>query len=35
MADLPELVELTGARRLNIIDRRMVGVDQRLLARLT
>jgi diaminohydroxyphosphoribosylaminopyrimidine deaminase/5-amino-6-(5-phosphoribosylamino)uracil reductase len=34
MADLPELVELTGARRLTITDRRMVGVDQRILARL-
>ncbi len=34
MADLPELVELAGARRLTIIDRRMVGVDQRILARL-
>ena len=34
MADLPELVELSGARRLTITDRRMVGVDQRILARL-
>ena len=33
MADLPELTELSGARRLTIIDRRMVGVDQRILAR--
>ena len=33
MADLPELLELTGAQRLTIIDRRMVGVDQRILAR--
>ena len=33
MADLPELVELAGARRLIITDRRMVGVDQRILAR--
>ncbi|MDP1605826.1 MAG: bifunctional diaminohydroxyphosphoribosylaminopyrimidine deaminase/5-amino-6-(5-phosphoribosylamino)uracil reductase RibD [Rhodocyclaceae bacterium] len=35
MADLPELVELSGARRLTITDRRMVGADQRILARLT
>ncbi len=35
MADLPELVELAGARRLTITDRRMVGVDQRILARFT
>ncbi len=34
MADLPELVELVGARRLVITDRRMIGIDQRLLARL-
>jgi len=34
MADLPELVELSAARRLTITDRRMVGVDQRILARL-
>jgi diaminohydroxyphosphoribosylaminopyrimidine deaminase/5-amino-6-(5-phosphoribosylamino)uracil reductase len=33
MANLPELVELTGARRLIITDRRMVGMDQRILAR--
>ncbi len=32
MADLPELVELSGARRLTITDRRMVGADQRILA---
>jgi diaminohydroxyphosphoribosylaminopyrimidine deaminase/5-amino-6-(5-phosphoribosylamino)uracil reductase len=32
MADLPELVELGAARRLIITDRRMVGVDQRILA---
>lgn len=35
MADLPELSELAGARRLIITDRRMVGADQRILARLT
>jgi diaminohydroxyphosphoribosylaminopyrimidine deaminase / 5-amino-6-(5-phosphoribosylamino)uracil reductase len=34
MADLPELLELAGAPRLNITDRRMVGIDQRILARL-
>ncbi|MDI6746875.1 MAG: bifunctional diaminohydroxyphosphoribosylaminopyrimidine deaminase/5-amino-6-(5-phosphoribosylamino)uracil reductase RibD [Rhodocyclaceae bacterium] len=32
MADLPELMELAGARRLAITDRRMVGTDQRILA---
>lgn len=32
MADLPELVELSGARRLTITDRRMIGADQRILA---
>ncbi|MDO9602531.1 MAG: bifunctional diaminohydroxyphosphoribosylaminopyrimidine deaminase/5-amino-6-(5-phosphoribosylamino)uracil reductase RibD, partial [Rhodocyclaceae bacterium] len=32
MADLPELVELSAAQRLTITDRRMVGVDQRILA---
>jgi diaminohydroxyphosphoribosylaminopyrimidine deaminase/5-amino-6-(5-phosphoribosylamino)uracil reductase len=34
MADLPELVELAGAHRLVITDRCMVGIDQRILARL-
>jgi diaminohydroxyphosphoribosylaminopyrimidine deaminase/5-amino-6-(5-phosphoribosylamino)uracil reductase len=33
MADLPEFTELAEARRLAIIDRRMVGIDQRILAR--
>jgi diaminohydroxyphosphoribosylaminopyrimidine deaminase/5-amino-6-(5-phosphoribosylamino)uracil reductase len=37
MADLPEIVdlgELGGALRLSVIDRRMVGVDQSILARI-
>lgn len=34
MADLPALLDLAGARRLAVVDRRMVGVDQRILARL-
>jgi diaminohydroxyphosphoribosylaminopyrimidine deaminase/5-amino-6-(5-phosphoribosylamino)uracil reductase len=33
MADLPELADLAGARHLTVIDRRMVGPDQRILAR--
>ena len=33
MADLGELTELAGARRLTITDRRMLGQDQRIIAR--
>jgi diaminohydroxyphosphoribosylaminopyrimidine deaminase/5-amino-6-(5-phosphoribosylamino)uracil reductase len=33
MAELPMLADLAGARRLKVLDRRMLGVDQRILAR--
>jgi hypothetical protein len=33
MFDLPELVELGGARRLNVIERRLLGPDSFLRAR--
>ena len=34
MFNLPELADLSGKRELNIIDRRVIGSDMRLVARL-